>query len=126
MKYLLPLLALLAGPALAEPPAIVSAIATATGVTWRFDVSLRHPDTGWDHYADSWEVLSPKGERLGLRVLAHPHENEQPFTRSLAGVAVPQGTDYVMIRARCLVDGWADTPVQVNLHRISAANSNGA
>jgi hypothetical protein len=115
MKYLLPLLALMVGPAQAEPPAIVSAIATAAGDTWRFDVALRHPDTGWDHYADAWEVLSPKGERLGLRVLAHPHENEQPSTRSLAGVAVPQGTDYVMIRARCLVDGWADTLVQVHL-----------
>jgi hypothetical protein len=37
--------------------------------TWRFDVTLAHGDTGWDHYADRWEVLSPAGEVLGTRVL---------------------------------------------------------
>lgn len=115
MKYLLPILALLAGPAFADPPAIEAATATRAAQAWRVDVTLRHPDTGWEHYADAWEVLSPEGTRLGLRVLTHPHENEQPFTRSLAGVEVPAGTEYVLIRARCLVDGWAGSQVRVNL-----------
>lgn len=115
MKYLLPLLAFWAAPALADPPAIEAATATRVAQAWRFDVTLRHPDTGWEHYADAWEVLSPEGASLGMRVLAHPHKDEQPFTRSLAGVEVPAGTEYVMIRPRCLIDGWASTQMRVNL-----------
>ncbi len=117
MKYIAAFLALMVSPSVvvADPPAVVAAIATQSGDTWRFDVTLRHPDTGWDHYADAWEVLSPQGEQLGLRVLAHPHVEEQPFTRSLAGVTVPAGTEYVMIRARCLVDGWAEAQLRVDL-----------
>jgi len=37
---------------------------------WRFDVTLRHNDEGWDHYADAWQVVLPEdGEVLGERVL---------------------------------------------------------
>ncbi len=101
---------LMASPALADAPMIVSATAARTGDTWRVDVTLRHPDTGWDHYADGWEVVAPDGTSLGLRELVHPHETEQPFTRALTGVAIPEGLTEVRIRARCLVDGWsADT-----------------
>jgi len=34
----------------------------ASSGLWRFSVSLRHDDKGWNHYADNWEVLSPSGE----------------------------------------------------------------
>ena len=57
--------------------------------TCTFSVTLEHADEGWSHYADQWEVLSLDGNLLGKRVLHHPHENEQPFTRSLSGVAIP-------------------------------------
>ncbi len=80
-------------------------------------VTLRHPDTGWDHYADGWEVLAPDGTRLGFRELLHPHETEQPFTRSLGGVAIPDGLDRVLIRARCSVDGWNEAVTEVDLAR---------
>ena len=46
-----------------------------------FDVSVRHADSGWDHYANQWDVIAPDGTVLATRVLYHPHENEQPFTR---------------------------------------------
>ena len=98
---------LLAGPALADDPVVETAAATRTGDTWRFAVTLSHPDTGWDHYADGWEVLTPDGTRLGFRELLHPHVTEQPFTRSLGDVALPDGLDRVLIRPRCSVDGWA-------------------
>ena len=29
---------------------------------WRFDVTVRHDDTGWDHYADKWDVVGPDGK----------------------------------------------------------------
>lgn len=97
---------LLATAAQAEAPQITKVTAIELGGTWRFDVSILHPDTGWDHYADGWRVLDMNGNELGLRVLAHPHENEQPFTRSLSGVAIPKGTKQVQIQARDLPGGW--------------------
>jgi hypothetical protein len=106
MKHLVPLL-LLATPVLADPPVIENVAATPTGATWQFDVTIRHPDTGWDHYADGWRVLDMAGNELGLRVLYHPHVDEQPFTRSLSGVAIPEGTRQVRIQARDTLDGWS-------------------
>lgn len=66
---------------------------------YRFAVTLRHADNGWDHYADRWDVLDPEGNVLGSRVLLHPHVAEQPFTRSLAGVDIPEDLKTVAIRA---------------------------
>ncbi|MGF1527919.1 MAG: hypothetical protein ACFCBW_14175 [Candidatus Competibacterales bacterium] len=31
----------------------------ATGNAFRFDVTVRHTDEGWDHYADRFEVTTP-------------------------------------------------------------------
>lgn len=110
-------LALLAAPALADPPEIVAAEARASAGGWEFAVTLRHPDTGWEHYADGWAVHAPDGRLLGLRELVHPHETEQPFTRSLAGVAVPEDLAEVEIRARCNIDGWAAAGFRLALPR---------
>jgi len=69
------------------------------GGSYRFDVTLKHDDEGWDHYANKWQVLSPDGEVLGERILLHPHVNEQPFTRSLGGVGIPADVREVDVRA---------------------------
>ncbi len=82
----------------------VSAKKGADG-TWRFDVTVKHDDTGWDHYADKWEVVAPDGSVLATRVLAHPHVNEQPFTRSKSGIVIPEGVKEVTVRAGDSVHG---------------------
>lgn len=107
MRYIFILLWLCASPALADPPTIERVVATQTGTTWQFDVTIRHPDTGWDHYADGWRVLDMQGNEIGLRILHHPHETEQPFTRSLSGVKIPFGLSEIQIEARCSIDGWS-------------------
>lgn len=107
--------ALAAAVARAEPPEIVTAEARGTGGSWSFRVTIRHPDTGWDHYADGWSVFAPDGTELGFRELLHPHETEQPFTRSLAGVEVPADVTEVTIRARCSVDGWGEEEFALRL-----------
>jgi hypothetical protein len=99
----------------AEPARIDRVTATQTGNTWRFDVTISHPDTGWDHYADGWRVLDMDGNELGLRVLVHPHVNEQPFTRSLSGVVIPEGTTQVQVQARDLPGGWNEGTTVVDL-----------
>ena len=108
MKHLIPVLLLLAAsPVLAEEPQIEAVTATRTAPeTWRFDVTVTHPDTGWDHYADGWRVLDMDGNALGLRVLVHPHVDEQPFTRSLGGVQIPSATTQVQVQMRDLPAGW--------------------
>lgn len=99
----------------ADPPEITEVTAREAGNGWRFDVTILHPDTGWDHYADGWEVLAPDGSRLGFRELYHPHVEEQPFTRSLSGVVIPDGISEVTVRPRCNVTGWAEEGVRVAL-----------
>ncbi len=66
---------------------------------YRFQVTVRHADTGWEHYADRFEILDDQGHLLGTRVLHHPHVNEQPFTRSLDNVVIPAGIKRVTVRA---------------------------
>lgn len=114
MRHLI-LCALLATPALADSPVIENVTARQSGDTWRFDVTVSHPDTGWDHYADGWRVLDMDGKELGMRVLHHPHETEQPFTRSLSGVSIPSGVTQVQVQARCNVDGWSDETYLITL-----------
>lgn len=82
-----------------------------------FHVTLLHADEGWEHYANRWEVLTLDGEVLATRTLAHPHENEQPFTRSLNGVRIPDGVDQVVIRANDSVHGYGGETITVTLQR---------
>jgi hypothetical protein len=84
---------------------------------WRFNVTVAHADEGWDHYADKWEVLTPDGTVLDTRVLLHPHESEQPFTRSLGGVAIPAGIERVTVRAHDSVHGLGGAEAAVALPR---------
>ena len=78
---------------------VVDARATrAADGSYGFDVTLRHEDEGWDHYADAWDVVAPDGTVLATRVLYHPHVDEQPFMRSLSDVKIPAGVSEVTIR----------------------------
>ena len=65
---------------------------------YQFNVTVFHADTGWDHYADKWDVVAEDGTILGTRILHHPHVDEQPFTRSLSGVEIPSHVKSVKIR----------------------------
>lgn len=83
--------------------------------TYRFDVSVRHADDGWEHYADKWQVIAPDGTVLGERVLLHPHDNEQPFTRSQSGIVIPVEVGAVIIRAHDKKHGWGGAELTVEL-----------
>jgi len=109
-------LALLPVVAFAGEVDVVDARATHSGDgTWRFDVTLRHADEGWDHYADAWDVVAPDGSVLATRVLYHPHVDEQPFTRSLSGVRIPDGLTTVTIRGHDKVHGYGGKTLTVTL-----------
>ena len=84
---------------------------------YRFDVTVRHADTGWDHYANKWDVVAPDGTVLGTRTLYHPHVDEQPFTRSLSGVQIPDSITEVTIRAHDSNHEYGGKSVMVKLPR---------
>ncbi len=91
--------------ALADPAEIVGATAQQSGAAWTVSVTLRHADTGWDDYADGWRIVTGNGTVIGTRVLAHPHVNEQPFTRSLSRVDLPG--EPLFIESSTNVTGWS-------------------
>ena len=102
-------------PVFAGKADVKSATAQKSGTTWRFSVKVSHGDEGWKHYANSFQILTMDGKVLGTRVLAHPHDNEQPFTRSLGGVSIPQGTKKVRVRAGDLEHGYGGKEIVLSL-----------
>jgi NitT/TauT family transport system substrate-binding protein len=90
--------------------------------TWTFHVTVAHPDTGWEDYADGWDVVTPDGMVLKpdpdspfTRLLLHPHVEEQPFTRSQSGITIPEEVTQVTVRAHDLVDGFGGREIVVDL-----------
>lgn len=97
--------------------------------TWTFHVTVRHPDTGWEDYADGWDVMLTDGTVLKpdtnspfTRLLLHPHETEQPFTRSQSNIVIPDEVTQVIVRAHDLVDGFGGTEVLVDLTQTEGEN----
>lgn len=94
--------------------------------SWTFHVTVHHPDTGWEDYADGWDVITDRGEILKkssagafTRLLLHPHENEQPFTRNQGGIVVPEDVTRLTVRAHDIVDGFGGAEVTVDLSVVS-------
>ena len=83
--------------------------------SYDFNVTVSHKDTGWKHYADKWEILGENGTVFGTRILHHPHVNEQPFTRSLSGVEIPDNVKNVSVRAHDSVHKYGGKVIAVEL-----------
>ena len=115
-KLILPAI-FLATTAFADDPEIVVATAGEFANTWIFSVDQTHPDTGWDHYAYGWRIETKDGTVLGQRLTPHPHVHEQPISRSLHNVRIPDDVDSVFIRSKCSVDGWGEKRFELKLER---------
>jgi hypothetical protein len=102
--------------ALAGKADVIDAKASkAADGTYNISVTVASDDTGWDKYADRWEVVAPDGTVLATRILAHPHETEQPFTREQSGINIPPGISKVIIRAHDKVEGFGGKELTINL-----------
>ncbi|MBE2220537.1 MAG: hypothetical protein IAF02_03300 [Anaerolineae bacterium] len=123
-------------PATSNPPpatanadvTFVRAVSTGDD-TWTFHVTVDHPDTGWDDYADGWDVVFPDGTVVKpdetspfTRLLTHPHETERPFTRSQSNITIPATITQVTVRAHDLVAGFGGKEVVVDLTAVSGQN----
>lgn len=102
------LLWLVAAMPLAAAPADVVAVKIDRNADGSFHVSvtIASDETGWDKYADKWQVLDPDGAILGTRILHHPHVNEQPFTRALPALQIPSSVTKNRVRAHDSVEGF--------------------
>lgn len=91
-------------------------VKTAEGV-YRVSVTLSSPYDTPARYADAWRVLDHECNVLGIRLLTHDHQNEQPFTRSLSGVVIPVGVSEITIQGRDQISGWGGMTVTVPVPR---------
>jgi hypothetical protein len=85
--------------------------------TWCISATVKHNDQGWEHYADGWEVIDFEGNQLGERPLAHPHDKEQPFTRSQCGITIPKELTQVIVRAKCSKHGFGGKAFVLDLQQ---------
>lgn len=100
---------------------IVKVLLTKHTGTWRADVTLKHADTGWKHYADAWRIVDDKGNEIGKRTLYHPHVNEQPFTRSLSNIQISNDKKIIFVEAHDLNRGWMSNKVKIDMTKSSGS-----
>lgn len=96
-------------------PEVVDASVSRDAASYDFDVTVSSPYDSPSRYADAWRVIGDDGQIYGVRELTHDHANEQPFTRSLSGVDIPESVETVTVQARDLVYGWGGETVEVTL-----------
>lgn len=96
---------------------VIDGSVTASGDAFTASATVRSDDTGEEKYADRWEVRTIDGEVLGERILTHPHVNEQPFTRSLNGLEIPDEIDDVVLVAHDSVLGFCGAELTVAVER---------
>jgi len=118
-KHLIIISLLLTTSVFANDVEIIKVVLTSQSGTWRADVTLKHADTGWDHYADAWRLVDEKGNEIGKRTLYHPHVNEQPFTRSLSGFHIAEDKKIIFVEAHDKKHGWSPNRVKIDMKKMS-------
>ncbi len=108
-------LALLSSAAYANHAEIIEVKIKSIGNNqYRIDTTIKHADTGWKHYANAWLVFDEEGNKLGERILHHPHVNEQPFTRSLR-LTIAKRVKTIIIKAQDSVHGLNEKGMQIKV-----------
>lgn len=97
-----------------EADVVDVSIESLGGGKFRINATLAHDDTGWDHYANRWDVLDESGQVIGVRELGHPHVDEQPFTRSVS-ITIPETVKRVTIRANDSVHETGGATIDIDV-----------
>lgn len=98
-------------------PDIVDVEVTGSAATYSFAVTVSSPYDTPERYADAFRVRGADGTEYGVTELTHDHATEQPFTRSLSGVALPAGVTSVVVEGRDQANGWGGGTQTVELAR---------
>lgn len=96
-------------------PDVLDAELEPTGGTWRLSATLSSPYDTPERYADAFRALDEDGTELGVRELAHDHANEQPFTRSLSDLEIPEGVERITVQGRDQRYGWGGATVELEV-----------
>lgn len=96
------------------PKVLAVNVTFVKNASWRFNVTLSSPYDTPERYADAWRVLDDQDNELGIRILAHDHASEQPFTRSQT-IELPDQKSPVFVEGRDQVNGWSGQRFEVNL-----------
>lgn len=96
-------------------PDVLAAELTSAGDAWRLSATLSSPYDTPERYADAFRAIAEDGTVLGVRELAHDHADEQPFTRSLTGLEIPDDVARITVEGRDLVHGWGGDTVEVEV-----------
>jgi len=95
---------------------IISVKLTKQAPMWRVAITLRHADSGWDHYADGWRIVQSETNKvLGTKTLL-PHAKEQPFSSAMK-VNIPDNVKHIYVEARDNIHGWSKQRVNVNMQK---------
>ena len=120
--FLFPILSLVATHLQAQetdaqkfPDVVDVSVTDAGDGRYHFDVTLSSPYDTPERYADAFRVLTLAGDLLGVRKLFHDHANEQPFTRRLRDIEVPEGVPRVVIEGRDKQNGYGGDVVEASL-----------
>ena len=100
-----------------EADVLSAEVEHAGGDLYRFKVTVQHEDEGWNHYVDHWLILDKDEQLIVVRKLMHPHVKEQPFTRSLSYIGIPDAVTEVIIRAHCSVDSYSGKDMSLKFER---------
>lgn len=85
--------------------------------TLAFEVTVSSPYDSSERYADGFRVVGDDGKVYGQLELTNAHPDEQPFTRVLDGVSIPDEVATVTVQARDSIYGWGGGSVIVDLGR---------
>jgi len=97
-------------------PDVVAVKVRASGPNlFDFDVTISSLYDTPSRYADGFRVYTTANKVLGERKLLHDHQNEQPFTRDLFAVLIPEGLKTVLVQARDQKHGYGGKVVEVTL-----------
>jgi phage tail protein X len=96
-------------------PDVLDVIVNGGQSSYSFIVTMSSPYDTAERYADAWRVVGDDGVVYGVLELAHDHAAEQPFTRTLTGITIPDTVASVTIQGRDQVYGWGGETFEISL-----------
>jgi hypothetical protein len=100
-----------------HPDVIDVVVEEESAGVFAFTVTISSPYDTPERYADGWRIIGPDGTVYGEHTLTHDHANEQPFTRTQSGVAIPADVDEVTVEGRDLEHGYGGETATVAVDR---------
>ncbi len=91
------------------------AIEKSSDGRYRIDVTVRHGDEDWKHYADRWEMVAPDGTVLGRRTLFHPMSVNSPSRGSLSRIIIPRSVKRVTLRAHDKIHKFGGKEITISV-----------